>query len=199
MNIRTLLLTGAAACATLSLAACDNGPSAVQTRDRAEAAAPRYETAARYEPGARGDDAAGPTVSRTRSFRSRSAPAQGDDELGGGLTWAANSRHTADDNARYQFGKRGSDFGLTDFKAYVSRADAFVAHPPEGVLKVERSNGDVLLYDPKSNVFAVADKAGAPRTMFKPSDGLAYWDTQKQQAGREARRNDRAGDDGEKS
>lgn len=201
MNIRTLLLTGVAAFATLPLAACDNGPSAVQTRDRAEAPAPRYETAARYDTpaGPRGDDGAGPGGYRGRSPRGRSAPTLGDDDLGGGLTWAANSRHTADDNARYQFGKRGADFGLSDFKAYVTRADAFVAHPPEGVLKVERSNGDVLLYDPKSNVFAVADKAGAPRTMFKPSDGMAYWDTQKQQAGREARRNDRAGDDGEKS
>ena len=119
-----------------------------------------------------------------------------DDDLGGGLTWAANSRHTAQDNAQYQFGKRGADFGLTDFKTYVSKADAFVTHPPQGVLKMERSNGDVLLYDPKSNVFAVADKSGAPRTMFKPSDGMAYWDAQK---AREARGNDRAGDNGEKS
>ena len=190
MNIRSLLLAGAAACAALSLSACDNGPSAVQTRDRIEtAAAPRYETAA-----ARGDEASSPAGGRAR--RGRSAPAQGDDELGGGLTWAANSRHTAQDNAQYQFGKRGADFGLTDLKAYVSKADAFVAHPPQGVLKMERSNGDVLLYDPKSNVFAVADKSGAPRTMFKPSDGLAYWDAQK---AREARGNDRAGDNGEKS
>jgi hypothetical protein len=192
MNIRTHLLTGAAACAALFLSACDNGPSAVQTRDRTAADAPRYETAA----AARGDDASGPSGERTRAPRGRSAPAQGDNDLGGGLTWAANSRHTAEDNARYQFDKRGGDFGLTDFKAYVSRADAFVAHPPQGVLKMERSNGDVLLYDPKSNVFAVADKSGAPRTMFKPSDGMAYWDAQK---AREARGNDRAGDNGEKS
>lgn len=191
MNIRTPLLTGAAACAALCLSACDNGPSAVQTRDRSEAAAPRYETAA----SARGDDA-GPAGDRSRASRGQTAQAQGDNDLGGGLTWAANSRHTAEDNARYQFDKRGADFGLTDFKAFVSRADAFVAHPPQEVLKMERSNGDVLLYDPKSNVFAVADKSGAPRTIFKPSDGMAYWDAQK---AREARGNDRAGDNGEKS
>jgi hypothetical protein len=191
MNIRSLLLVGAAACATLSLSACDNGPSAVQTRDRIEtAAAPRYETAV----SARGDEALGPEGGRPR--RGRGAQAPSDDALGGGLTWAANSRHTAQDNAQYQFGKRGGDFGLTDLKAYVSKADAFVAHPPQGVLKLERSNGDVLLYDPKSNVFAVADRSGAPRTMFKPSDGMAYWDAQK---AREARGNDRAGDNGEKS
>jgi pyocin large subunit-like protein len=192
MNIRSFLLTGAAVCGALLLSACDNGPSAVLTRDRNEAAAPRYETAA----AARKDDVFGAADDRTHAPRRRSAPAQGDDDLGGGLTWAANSRHTADDNAHYQFDKRAADFGLTDFKAYVSKADAFVAHPPQDVLKVERSNGDVLLYDPKSNVFAVADKSGAPRTMFKPSDGMAYWDAQK---AREARGNDRAGDNGEKS
>jgi pyocin large subunit-like protein len=192
MNIRTLLFAGAAACATLSLSACDNGPSAVQSRDRSAAAGSRYEAAA----SPRGDDSAGAAGERSRSPRRRSAQSQGDDELGGGLTWAANTRHTADDNAHYQFDKRASDFGLNDFKAYVTKADGFVAHPPQGVLKMERSNGDVLLYDPKSNVFAVEDKSGAPRTMFKPSDGMAYWDAQK---AREARGNDRAGDNGEKS
>jgi pyocin large subunit-like protein len=192
MNIRTPVLFGAVACAAVSLSACDNGPSAVQTRDRNEAAASPYETAA----SARGDDLGGPAGERRRSQRRPAAQTQADHDLGGGLIWAANSRHTAQDNAQYQFDKRAADFGLTDFKAFVSQADAFVAHPPHGVLKVERSNGDVLLYDPKSNVFAVADKSGAPRTIFKPSDGMAYWDAQK---AREARRNDRAGDDGEKS
>jgi hypothetical protein len=41
------------------------------------------------------------------------------------------------------------------------------------------------MYDPKGNVFAVASKAGAPRTMFKPDDGMAYWEEQK---ARESRR-----------
>jgi pyocin large subunit-like protein len=199
MNIRTPLLLAGAACAALGLSACDNGPSAVQTRDRFEAAAPSYETAS-VGSAARADDAAGLaggfSGGRARNPGRQAAQAQGEDELGGGLVWAANSRHTAQDNAQYQFDKRAADFGVTDFKAFVSRADAFVAHPPQGVLKMERSNGDVLLYDPKSNVFAVADRSGAPRTMLKPSDGMAYWDAQK---AREARRNDRAGDDGEKS
>lgn len=192
MNIRTSLLVGAAACAALTLSACDNGPSAVQSRDRSEAAAAPLMTAA----AARGDDALGPAGERGRAPGRRGASAQADNALGDGLVWAANSRHTAEDNARYQFDRRGADFGLTDLKAFVSKADAFVAHPPQDVLKVERSNGDVLLYDPKSNVFAVADKSGAPRTMFKPTDGMAYWDAQK---AREARGNDRAGDNGEKS
>ncbi len=40
----------------------------------------------------------------------------------------------------------------------------------------------MLYYDPKANIFAVADREGAPRTMFKPRDGMAYWQQQKQRA-----------------
>jgi pyocin large subunit-like protein len=61
----------------------------------------------------------------------------------------------------------------------VQKAHAFVGHPPKGTLTLTRKNGDILYYDPKGNVFAVASKEGAPRTMFKPDDGMAYWDKQK--------------------
>lgn len=188
MNIRMCLLAGVA----LSLAACDNGPSAVRTRDRSAAAGQSYETASAA---AREDDG-GRTSYRTASRRGGGGDRPQNSDIGDGLKWAANRSHSADDNAHYQFDKRGADFGAKDFKDYVSKADAFVAHPPESVLKLERPNGDVLLYDPKTNVFAVADKTGAPRTMFKPAEGMAYWDVQKD---REARRKDRASDDGEKS
>jgi pyocin large subunit-like protein len=49
-----------------------------------------------------------------------------------------------------------------------------VGHPPKGALTLTRKNGDTLFYDPKANVFAVANKDGAPRTMFKPDEGMAY-------------------------
>jgi hypothetical protein len=58
------------------------------------------------------------------------------------------------------------------------------------VQKVERSNGDALLYDAKTNTFAVVTKGGAPRTMFKPRDGATYW---QQQVSREQSRSN--GDD----
>jgi pyocin large subunit-like protein len=191
MNIRMLLLAGVA----LSLSACDNGPSAVRTRERSETASPSSETTTV----AREDDAGRSDRARTARRRDGTDTDRSSD-IGDGLKWAANRKHSADDNAHYQFDKRGAEFGAADFKAYVAKADAFVAHPPQGVLKLERSNGDVLLYDPKSNVFVVADKTGAPRTMFKPPEGMAYWDEQKdQQKSREARRKDRAGDNGEKS
>ncbi len=50
---------------------------------------------------------------------------------------------------------------------------AFVDTPPTGVQKVARANGDALLYDAKTNTFAVVSKTGAPRTMFKPRDGAS--------------------------
>lgn len=63
---------------------------------------------------------------------------------------------------------------------FVAKAHAFVDKPPKGVLILTRSNGDKLMYDAHGNVFAVVTKDGAPRTMFKPRDGQAYWDQQKQ-------------------
>jgi pyocin large subunit-like protein len=62
---------------------------------------------------------------------------------------------------------------------FLTKVHAFIDNPPSGVLTLTRSNGDKLMYDPKGNIFAVADKNGAPRTLFKPKDGQAYWDKQK--------------------
>ena len=41
-----------------------------------------------------------------------------------------------------------------------------------------RANGDQLIFDPDSGLFGVAREDGAPRTVFKPADGEAYWATQ---------------------
>ena len=94
--------------------------------------------------------------------------------------WAPNSRRTAQENAERQFERNGKDFGATTVAQYVDRTHEFVGSPPKGTLRHTRSNGDKLFYDPKGNVFAVATKDGAPRTMFKPEDGMAYWEKQKQ-------------------
>jgi hypothetical protein len=34
------------------------------------------------------------------------------------------------------------------------------------------------LYDSKTNTFGVKDANGAPRTMFRPKDGMDYWNKQ---------------------
>jgi pyocin large subunit-like protein len=93
--------------------------------------------------------------------------------------WAANKRHSAEDNAQYQFGKNGADFAAASEDDYVTKVHAFVDNPPASAETINRKNGDRLIYDPKANVFAVVTKEGAPRTMFKPRDGAAYWAQQK--------------------
>jgi pyocin large subunit-like protein len=101
--------------------------------------------------------------------------------------WASNRRHTADENAEYQFNRDGPDFGAKSVDDFVTKVHAFVDRPPASALTLTRNNGDKLIYDPKSNVFAVVSKDGAPRTMFKPRDGGAYWDEQKQRAADQAK------------
>ncbi len=48
-------------------------------------------------------------------------------------------------------------------------------NPAPGNLMKTRPNGDQLFYDPGNNIFAVRDSNCAPRTMFRPRDGLRYW------------------------
>ena len=147
---------GAAAIA-LAVAGCDAGPSATSKTP------PTAAQTAAGSGGAGGGSAVDP--------RDQPAPLASD----GKPIWAANRKHTAQENADYQFNKNGKDFGAASEADYVNKAHAFVSSPPAGVQKVERSNGDALLYDAKTNTFVVATKDGAPRTMFKPRDGANYW------------------------
>ena len=104
--------------------------------------------------------------------------------------WAANRQHTAQENANYQFQRDGADFDAHTLDDFVAKAHAFTSAPPKDALTLTRSNGDKLLYDPARNIFAVVTKDGAPRTMFKPAAGKAYWD---QQVQRQADGGDRSG------
>ena len=171
--MRVVILIGASALA-LSLGACDAGPSV----SKAPPAPPASITAA----GQTGQTASSGGA-QTAAVDPRDVPAPVATD--GKPIWAANRKHTAQENADYQFGKNGKDFGAASEADYVAKVHAFVDTPPTGVQKVERSNGDALLYDAKSNTFAVVAKTGAPRTMFKPRDGAAYW---RQQVAREQSR-----------
>jgi pyocin large subunit-like protein len=165
-----MLAAGAAAAA---LAGCDNGPSAVARDDRAEPQALA-------------------SVERGTTDRSESRDRDGPDHRGGPALqvdgkamWAATRRYPAEEGARRSFERNGEDFGAESVEAYVRKARAFVSRPPSGVERMERPNGDTLFYDADANIFAVADKAGLPKTMFKPRDGAKYW---KEQKDRDARR-----------
>jgi pyocin large subunit-like protein len=171
MTLGKSLLGGAAVLVLAGLAACDNGPSAVRARDRAATASASYEG---------GGSARSESYADSGSYGSRSAGRYSNDGGGGDVGWAGSKKYPAAESADYHFKRDGADFGASDVKDYVAKAHAFIAHPPRGAETLKRKNGDVLIYDPKSNVFAVATRDGAPRTMFKPRDGAAYWDQQKQ-------------------
>lgn len=181
-SVRTpaFLLIGTLSLAT-ALAGCER-PSAV----RADAGpppegSPAYSAAASDPaPGAFADRSAGPSSARA------SAPAP---LLDGRPLWTSSRRGSAEENARRAFARNGDSFGANSLEAYVRKARAFIDAPPEGAQRLTRRNGDVLLYHPASNTFAVASREGAPRAFFHPDGGAAYWAEQKarESQGRTAR------------
>jgi pyocin large subunit-like protein len=165
-----LALAGAAA---LALAACDNGPSAVAQK---QAAGTQMATNAGPQSYAGGSYASGPPSEDAPQVDHRREPVK---LVDGKPMWSASRKYSASENAQRAFDRNGAAFGARDIDTFVGKAHAFVEHPPKGTLTMTRKNGDTLFYDPKGNVFAVASKEGAPRTMFKPDEGMAYWEEQK--------------------
>jgi RHS repeat-associated protein len=97
----------------------------------------------------------------------------------GGKIWSATKKRNAVQNAFEHWKTHGAEFPeLQNAKQYVERARRFVRDPPPGTLTRTRPNGDRLFYDPKSNTFAVQNANGSPRTMFRPDDGIGYWNRQ---------------------
>lgn len=184
------------------LSACDNGPSAVSKKaagpEVASASAPdrsyssdRGGYGGGYSSGSGGYDRAAPGVDHRKD-----AVAKADD---GKPMWAASKRFSAEESAQRQFERDGANFDAKTLEQFVKKAHAFVGHPPKGTETITRKNGDILYYDAKDNIFAVASKDGAPRAMFKPDDGEAYWQKQKDREERSARntRRSRQADDAE--
>ena len=155
----------AAGASLFILVACDNGPSAVTPAPSA---------------GEAGQNAAAtaPVASTAR------APVP---QVDGRPLWSETQRYSAQENAERAFARNGEAFGATDLDDFVRKAHAFVNDPPASAETIRRGNGDTLIYDPGANVFAVATAEGAPRIMFKPDTGAAYWEEQKV---REAERGD---------
>lgn len=170
---------GVGAAALLALAACDKGPASIPARghDASLGAAP----AAASGGGADRADAGQRVATTAGDPRDAPVPL-----VDGKPMWAANKRHTAEENARYQFARDGADFGARDVNDFVAKTHAFVERPPSGAETLKRGNGDKLIYDPKANIFAVVSRDGAPRTMFKPRDGASYWQEQKDRIAQDA-------------
>ena len=169
------------------LSACDNGPSAVGKQaagtQMASTSAPE-----RSYGSDRGYDGGGSSVDHRKD-----KVAAADD---GKPVWAPSRRSSAEDGAQRAFERNGEAFGARSLDQYVEKAHAFVGHPPKGTETLTRTNGDTLYYNPQANIFAVANKDGAPRTMFKPDDGMAYWEKQKdREEHRQASRRSKSSDD----
>jgi len=169
-----------ACAATLGLAACNGGPASSPPHDQATNEGGRVASAP-YGGGSGANDSGATRASYAPDPRRERVPL-----VEGKPMWAANRLHTAQENAQYQFERDGTDFGAGSVEDFVSKVHAFVDKPPADVLTLTRANGDRLLYDQHGNVFAVVTKDGAPRTMFKPRDGEAYWEVQKQRVAAEA-------------
>ena len=142
--------------AVLVLAACDSGGSAVETRERAAA-----------EPVA--------LISAVSESEAEVAP-----EAKPPVT--ANRRETADAKVQRLYERNGAAFGARSADDYLTKVRAFTEATPKGTETVKRPNGDTLYYQASTNTFAVVDRNGVPRTMFKPDDGPTYWAQQKERA-----------------
>ncbi|WP_313101939.1 S-type pyocin family protein [Brevundimonas sp.] len=144
--------------AALVLAACDSGGSAVQTRERAAAEPVALISAAAPE-------------SETVAAAPEAKPPV-----------TANRRETADAKVQRLYERNGAAFGAKSADDYLQKVRTFIEATPRGTETVKRPNGDTLYYQASTNTFAVVDRNGVPRTMFKPDDGPSYWAQQKERA-----------------
>jgi hypothetical protein len=155
LKVSIVIVAGVVA---LGLSACDNGASAVDTRDRAAVSED-----AKPADGGSGEEAA----------KSADASAEAKPVL------TANRRETVDAKVQRLFERNGAAFGTPTAEAYLAAITAFTTRPPADAETVRRANGDTLIYQASTNTFAVVDSDGVPRTMFKPDDGPAYWAKEK--------------------
>jgi hypothetical protein len=161
----------AAALALASLSACDQKLASQPARDHRSVedavAAPAGVTAV----------GGGGALASASSAAAADAP-QPVKLVEGKPMWADNRRHSAADNAEYQFEHHGKELGARNLDDFLVKAHHFVNAPPAGTLTLTRGNGDKLLYDPKTGLFGVVRSDGAPRTVTHPAEGQAFWDKQ---------------------
>jgi pyocin large subunit-like protein len=93
--------------------------------------------------------------------------------------WTSTKSKSAVENAFGHWQKHGAEFPeFQNAKQYVEGAKDFFNKPPSETLTTTRPNGDTLFYNPANNTFGVQAADGAPRTMFRPTDGINYWNKQ---------------------
>jgi len=96
-----------------------------------------------------------------------------------GSIWSSTRRKSSVENALGHWNKHKGEFPeLQNAKQYAEQAKDFLTNPPQGALTKTNSLGDTLRYDPNTNTFGVLSNDSAPRTMFRPKDGMDYWNRQ---------------------
>lgn len=181
----------------LLLAGCDAGPSAVvqdgkgQSPQSTQPAPPQVVAHNDAPPSqdvvnAYASAAAAPIAEAAPPQMGKALPLPGgkralisDTAYGDWPLWSKNRKYSADDNAHYQFEHHGPEIGARSYGDFLAMVHGFVHNPPAGTETLKRRNGDTLYYNARENVFAVMTKQGAPRTLFRPREGGAYWTQQK--------------------
>ncbi|ENB9463791.1 hypothetical protein ABJA24_004174, partial [Providencia rettgeri] len=94
--------------------------------------------------------------------------------------WTDTKKTDPVSNAYGHWDKHKSEFPeFQNSKQYVDATHNFVNSPPKGTLIKERPNGDTMYYNQSTNTFAVKNADGTPKTMFRPQNGIEYWEKQK--------------------
>lgn len=173
----------------LWLAACDAGPSTVLSDEKGEAqaaqVAPVEAPARRTRPSEAPPPVQADAPAKREDSDAMRLPVGPKVEItstryGDWPLWSSNRKYSAYQNATHHYEKHGAEVGARSYEEWLSMVHGFIHAPPEGVETLTRNNGDTLFYDSRRNVFAVMTKNGAPRTLFRPSDGARYWRKQKQ-------------------
>ena len=112
-------------------------------------------------------------------YAARQAAKNVDEVVGVGKIWTKGQFNDSIENAYSHWKKHGHEFPeIQNVNQYVEKAHDFLNNPPKGSLQKVMSDGDIKIYDPKTNIFGVKDKFSTPRTMFKPEEGIEYWNRQ---------------------
>lgn len=80
--------------------------------------------------------------------------------------WTATKTLTAQQNAENHFKKHNRDFKFKSVDQYVAAATKFIRTPPKGAQTKKQSDGDTVVFLPRTGEFAVMRADGTPRTYF---------------------------------
>ena len=90
--------------------------------------------------------------------------------------WSRTSAKSPVQNALGHWQKHRAEFPeLQNALQYVKFARDFLNSPPATALVKVRPNGDVVIFDPVSDIFGIRTSDGTPKTIFKPNPALHDW------------------------